>query len=83
MELILIVSSFSCSIGIIIGSIITYVIHKDAIKRQPYGILRIDQSDIDGPFLFLELNKSTGVEKIMKNDKVLFNVLVENYGTPK
>lgn len=41
-------------IGILIGFIGASVIR----RKHPVGFLRIDKSDPDGPYLFLELKKS-------------------------
>ena len=48
MELVIILA-----IGIAVGSIITRII----IRPLDIGTLRIDTSDPDGPFMFLELSK--------------------------
>lgn len=40
-------------IGILIGFVGASIIH----RKRPIGFLRIDRSDPDGPYLFLELKK--------------------------
>lgn len=41
-------------IGIMIGFAVSSIIR----RKHPVGFLRIDKSDPDGPYLFLELKKS-------------------------
>ena len=60
-------------IGLVVGS--TYARH--AGKKETYGTLRIDRSDPDGPYLFLELDRN--VEELSKQKHVVFNVLDKNY----
>ena len=54
MELVIILA-----IGIVVGSIITRII----IRPLDIGTLRIDTSDPDGPFMFLELSKDVVPER--------------------
>lgn len=44
-------------VGIIIGFVVSSIIR----RKHPVGFLRIDKSDPDGPYLFLELKKSVMV----------------------
>lgn len=60
-------------IGILIGFVVTSIIH----RKHPIGFLRIDRSDPDGPYLFLELKKS--VNEIMTQKTVLLEVKRENF----
>lgn len=78
MEIILLVSGFI--VGLFVGIAICKI---NSNKKKSAGVLRVDQSDLDGPFLFLELDNKSGMDKIMKNKKVIFDVLVEDYGTLK
>lgn len=41
-------------VGILIGFAVSSIIR----RKHPVGFLRIDKSDPDGPYLFLELKKS-------------------------
>lgn len=41
-------------VGIMIGFVVSSIIR----RKHPVGFLRIDKSDPDGPYLFLELKKS-------------------------
>lgn len=50
-------------IGILIGFIGASVIR----RKHPVGFLRIDKSDPDGPYLFLELKKSINEIVTQKN----------------
>ena len=60
-------------IGILIGFIGASVIR----RKHPVGFLRIDKSDPDGPYLFLELKKS--VNEIVTQRTVLLEVKCEDF----
>lgn len=60
-------------IGILIGFVGASIIH----RKRPIGFLRIDRSDPDGPYLFLELKKS--VNEIMTQKTVLLEVKREDF----
>lgn len=62
-------------ISSLISVIITRLIYKPKVK--PEGQLRIDNSDPDGPFMFLEIYK--GVGDISKKDTVTLKVCNESY----
>lgn len=55
-------------IGIVIGFIVSSIIR----RKHPVGFLRIDKSDSDGPYLFLELKKS--INEIVTQKTVLLEV---------
>lgn len=61
------------AIGIVVGSIITRII----IRPLNVGTLRIDTSDPDGPFMFLEL--SEGVGTISSKKHVILKVNLKSY----
>lgn len=46
-------------------------------KEKPVGVLRVDTSDPDGPYLFLELH--TGVGDVMEQKQVTLEVSTQNY----
>lgn len=46
-------------------------------KPETDGVLRIDRSDLDGPFMFLEVSKS--VNELSAKECVMFIVKDENY----
>jgi hypothetical protein len=60
-------------IGILIGFIGASVIR----RKHPVGFLRIDKSDPDGPYLFLELKKS--INEIVTQKTVLLEVKREDF----
>lgn len=60
-------------IGIVIGFIGASVIR----RKHPVGFLRIDKSDPDGPYLFLELKKS--ISEIVTQKTVLLEVKREDF----
>lgn len=50
-------------------------------REDSCGTLRIDTSDPDGPYMFLELH--TSVEDVMSKKCVAFDVNTENYISQK
>ena len=60
-------------VGILIGFAISSIIR----RKHPVGFLRIDKSDPDGPYLFLELKKS--VNEIIAQRTVLLEVKREDF----
>lgn len=60
-------------IGIVIGFAVSFIIR----RKHPVGFLRIDKSDSDGPYLFLELKKS--VNEIISQRTVLLEVKREDF----
>lgn len=71
MELILL------AVGIVIGIALSFIFR----KRKAVGSLRIDKSDSDGPYLFLELKK--GIGDITTKKTVLLEVKQENFLSQK
>ena len=65
------------AIGVVIGSIITRIINR------PLDIctLRIDTSDPDGPFMFLELSKD--VDSVTSKKYVILKVNLKSYISQK
>lgn len=59
--------------GVILGVLFELIL----IKSSHIGALRIDNSDGDGPYLFLELSKS--VSSFKKRKRVFMSVKEENY----
>ena len=72
MELVIILA-----IGIVVGSIITRII----IRPLDIGTLRIDTSDPDGPFMFLELSKD--VNTVASKKYVVLKVNLKSYISQK
>ena len=72
MELVIILA-----IGIVVGSIITRII----IRLLDIGTLRIDTSDPDEPFMFLELSKD--VNAVASKKYVVLKVNLKNYISQK
>lgn len=60
-------------VGILIGFGVSSIIR----RKHPVGFLRIDKSDPDGPYLFLELKKS--VNEIVIQRTVLLEVKREDF----
>ena len=72
-----------CFIAIVVclicGYVLGYSLGKN--KRKPIGTLRVDSSDPDGPYLFLELETDPGV--IKKEKYVLLKVDTKSYISQK
>lgn len=60
-------------VGILIGYVVSFIIR----RKHPVGFLRIDKSDPDGPYLFLELKKN--VNEIIAQRTVLLEVKREDF----
>ena len=58
------------------GNGIGYILFRKKPK-DPIGTLRIDTSDPDGPYLFLELH--TPVSEVMKQKQVTLDVNTQSY----
>lgn len=71
MELILLL------IGVVIGVVLSFIFR----RRKAVGVLRIDKSDSDGPYLFLEIKGS--VSDIASKKTVLLEVKQENFLSQK
>lgn len=61
----------------IMGVVFGVLLERILIKKSHIGTLRIDNSDGDGPYLFLELSKS--ISSFNKRKSVLMTVKEENY----
>lgn len=64
-------------IGFVFGVAISLLDGKLFHKPETDGVLRIDRSDPDGPFMFLEISK--GVNELSTKEYVVFAVKDENY----
>lgn len=64
-------------IYVIIGILIGFVVSSIIRRKQPVGFLRIDKSDPDGPYLFLELKKN--INEIITQKTVLLEVKREDF----
>lgn len=65
----------------IVGVICGIFICRLLLKKNNIGILRIDNSDSDGPYLFLELD--TNISSFNKKKYVILNVSDECYISQK
>ena len=64
------------AIGVVIGSIITRIIN----RPLDIGTLRIDTSDPDGPFMFLELSKD--VDSVTSKKYEILKVIFRRNNSP-
>lgn len=60
-------------VGIVCGAFISRLL----FKKHSIGTLRIDNSDPDGPYLFLEL--TTNISSFNKKKQVMLDVKDESY----
>lgn len=63
---------FIFALGILAGLVTAWI-----IKPRPMGRLRIDHSDPDGPYLFLEIKVHP--DEIMRRKEVIFEVKAEDF----
>ena len=73
----------SLMIVFVIGGIIGYGIAKIWSADRPVGTIRIDSSDPDGPYLFLELESAVQIERLKHQKVAMVNVKNENYISQK
>ena len=64
-------------IYVVVGILIGFAVSSTIRRKHPVGFLRIDKSDPDGPYLFLELKKS--VNEIITQRTVLLEVKREDF----
>lgn len=67
----------SCIIGVVVGILANSIV----VKNHRIGNLRIDNSDTnDNPYIFLEMDSSTGGTKLISKKKyIVLNVVVKDY----
>lgn len=65
-------------LGIVLGFFLTTIIKNKKAEARFAGTIRLDQSDPDSPYLFLELSHD-GMSKIQNQDYVLLHVNIQNY----
>ena len=65
--------------GVLVGFLLGYLLAFFSLKEECLGNLRIDRSDPDGPYIFLEMESKKGIEHIAKLESVSFKVVDENY----
>lgn len=61
------------AIGVLVGCLVSAIIR----RVKSVGALRIDTSDPDGPYIFLELNKD--IETVSSKKYVFLRVNLKNY----
>lgn len=65
-------------LGILLGFVLATIIKNKKADARFAGTIRMDQSDPDSPYLFLELSQD-GMSKIQHQDYVLLHVNLQNY----
>ncbi len=63
---------FGVALGVMLGVLISRM-----FRKHPVGSLRVDHSDPEGPYIFLELHES--IEELSKQETILLNVRLEDY----
>ena len=69
----MVIAAISLVVGIMIGFTVSVIYHKNKVK----GVLRIDKSDPDGPYLFLELASDPDI--LEKQKYVTLEVNTKSY----
>ena len=69
----MVIAAISLVVGIMIGFTVSVISHKNKVK----GVLRIDKSDPDGPYLFLELASDPAI--LEKQKYVTLEVNTKSY----
>ena len=69
----MIIAAISLVVGIVIGFISSIIYNRKKVK----GVLRIDKSDPDGPYLFLELSSDPAI--LEKQKYVTLEVNTKSY----
>ena len=66
------------AVGVLVGIFVGMVWRGVYLKTNTIGDLRVDHSDPDSPYLFLELNNDQSVRTIEQQNYVMLKVKVEN-----
>lgn len=69
-------------VGFVTGLIVGIIGIAFIFRQEPVGTLRIDSSDPDGPYPFLELPPN-GLEEILNKDQVVLKVSTKSYISQK
>jgi len=69
---------FLYAIGIMLGFLLGLIVAK-ALFKNSIGSLVVDNSDLDGPYLFLELNDNDWYKELANNDTVSLKVVFKDY----
>lgn len=75
---------YAFALAILAGIIIGFIFGRAFNKRddiEPCGVLHVETSDPDGPYLFLELDNEHTPERIMNESEVIFVVDNKSYLT--
>lgn len=70
---------FGLIIGIVVSALTAIV--RGFRRRKPIGVLRIDSSDPDGPYMFLELSEDPRV--LMSKKRIALDVKTDSYISQK
>lgn len=52
-------------------------------KREVFGTIHVETSDPDGPYIFLELDKTHTPDRLLSEKEVIFLVDAESYVSPQ
>lgn len=70
--------TIALTIGALIGILVGMVWRGVYLKTNAIGDLRVDHSDPDSGYLFLELNRDQSIHTIERQNYVILKVKVEN-----
>lgn len=80
----IVIHYYVLALVILAGAIIGFIFGRWFKKEpniEPCGVLHVETSDPDGPYLFLELDRAHTPEQIMKESEVIFVVDNKSYLT--
>ena len=66
-------------VGLVLGLILMKVFSKKNKPMEPSGYLRVDHSDPDSPYLFLEISSQAEMDQIPKKKQICFDVKTEDF----
>lgn len=65
-------------LGLCVGALVAIVVSIRKHQKKNVGTIRLDHSDPDRPYLFLELDKG-GLEQLKNSNWVVLDVNLQNY----
>ena len=66
-------------VGLVLGFILMKVFSKKSKPMASSGYLRVDHSDPDSPYLFLEISSQAEMDQIPKKKQICFDVKTEDF----
>lgn len=69
------------ALSLFVGFLFGIKHERDRIK--PFGTIHVETSDPDGPYIFLELDKTHTPDRLLSEKEVIFLVDAESYVSPQ